>query len=106
MAQRDHLTRSSADAHADEIFSKAVTSLDANDLLYQLDASRNYDLSPNLERITVPVVWINSGDDFINPPELGIAEKEVGRMPRARFVLIHASLNTHGHGIHTWAALW
>ncbi|MDB5429652.1 MAG: metA [Caulobacter sp.] len=104
--QRDHPTRDSADAITDETFNKAVGNLDANDLIYQVDASRTYDPHPNLERITVPVMWINSGDDFINPPELGIAEREVGRMPKATFVLIPAGLDTHGHGTHTWAALW
>jgi homoserine O-acetyltransferase len=104
--QRDHPTRESADAYTDETFNRAIGALDANDLIYQVDASRNYNPSPNLERITAPVMWINSGDDFINPPELGIAEQEVRRMPKATFVLIPASLETHGHGTHTWAALW
>ena len=83
-----------------------MRSTDANDMIYALDASRTYDASAALERITVPVTWVNSGDDFINPPELGIAERTVGRMPNARFVLIPAGPNTHGHGTHTWAALW
>jgi homoserine O-acetyltransferase len=104
--QRDHPTRDSADAYADETLAKAIGGLDANDLIYQVDASRNYNPSPGLERITAPLLWINSADDFINPPELGIAEREVKRIPRATFVLIPASLDTHGHGTHTWAALW
>lgn len=84
----------------------AARGVDANDTIYQLDASRSYDPSPLLERITVPVLWINSGDDFINPPELGLAQAMVGRMPRARFVLIAASPETKGHGTHTWAKFW
>ena len=104
--QRDHPTRESADAFTDLTFNKAIGDLDANDLMFQVDASRNYDPSTGLARITVPVMWINSGDDFINPPELGMAEKQVGQMPRAKFVVIPASLETHGHGTHTWAALW
>jgi homoserine O-acetyltransferase len=79
---------------------------DANDMLYWLDASRNYNPAPLLERITVPVLWVNSADDFINPPELGIAEREVKRMPRARFILIPATPETKGHGTHTWAKFW
>ena len=79
---------------------------DANDTIYQLDASRTYDPSKALERIAVPVLWINSTDDFINPPELRIAEREVKRMPRARFVLIKATTETRGHGTHTSAKFW
>ncbi len=79
---------------------------DANDTIYWLEASRNYNPSPLLERITVPVLWINSADDFINPPELGIAEREVKRMPRARFILIPATTETRGHGTHTWGKFW
>jgi len=79
---------------------------DANDTIYWYDSSRNYNPAPLLARITVPVLWINSADDFINPPELGIAEHEVKKMPNARFILIPASADTKGHGTHTWAKLW
>jgi len=80
--------------------------LDANDVLYQVDASRNYDPEAQLDQISAPVMWINSADDFINPPELGIAEREVKRLKNGRFVLIPASERTHGHGTHSWPALW
>lgn len=80
--------------------------LDANDLLYALASSRDYDPSKGLEKITAALTWVNSGDDFINPPELGIAPQMVGRIRNGRFVLIPAGPNTHGHSSHTWAALW
>jgi homoserine O-acetyltransferase len=83
-----------------------MASTDANDLIYYWNASRNYDPNPNLEKITVPVLWINSADDYINPPELGIAEKMVKRMPNARFILLPISDATRGHGTHTAAAVW
>jgi homoserine O-acetyltransferase len=83
-----------------------LSATDANDLIFYTDASRNYDPSANLERITVPVLYINSADDFINPPELGIAETLAKRMPQCRFILIPTSDATHGHGTHTVAALW
>ncbi len=79
---------------------------DANDLLYALRSSSDYDPSADLEKITAQVLFVNSADDFINPPELGIAEREIRRVRRGRFVLIPASAGTHGHGTHTWAALW
>lgn len=80
--------------------------VDANDLLYALRSSSDYDPSADLEKITAQVLFVNSADDFINPPELGIAEREIRRVKRGRFVLIPASARTHGHGTHTWAALW
>jgi homoserine acetyltransferase len=69
-------------------------------------AGRNYDPSPRLGQIATPVLWINSADDCINPPELGIAEKQVKRMPNARFILLPISDASRGHGTHTVAAVW
>ncbi len=71
---------------------------DANDLIFYFNASRNYDPSPRLESIAAPLLWINSADDFINPPELGIAEKMVKRIPKGHFVLLPVSDATRGHG--------
>jgi len=85
---------------------RITATLDANDMLYAVNASRNYDPSPRLETIQVPVMFVNSADDFINPPELGIAEREIKRVKKGKFVLIPASEQTHGHGTHTWAAIW
>jgi homoserine O-acetyltransferase len=99
-------TRAAAEAYVDRYVARADAATDANDMIYQLDASRNYDPSAHLDRITVPVMWINSADDYINPPELGIAEKMVGNMPRAKFVLVPISDKTRGHGTHTVAAVW
>jgi homoserine O-acetyltransferase/O-succinyltransferase len=99
-------TRDAVDEFLKKYMERELQALDANDLLYQLDSSRDYDASAALEKISAPVMWINSGDDFINPPELGIAEREVKRLKNGRFVLLPASDQTHGHGTHTWAAVW
>jgi homoserine O-acetyltransferase len=104
--QKSVPTRDDADKYLDKYFHDRISGLDANDFVYQVDASRNYDPSPQLEKIKAPVMWINSGDDFINPPELGIAEREVKRLKNGRFILIPASEQTFGHGTHTHAALW
>ena len=98
-------TRAEAEAYIDMALATAMARTDANDLYY-MNASRNYNPAPKLGTITVPVLWINSADDFINPPELGIAQKMVGTMPRAKFVLIPVSDATRGHGTHTTAAVW
>jgi homoserine O-acetyltransferase len=99
-------TRDDADRWLAEQMKTRVSSTDADDLLYALESSRNYDPSPQLERITAPLLAINSADDFINPPELGIMEPAMKRVTRGRYLLLPLSDATHGHGTHTWAAVW
>ena len=97
-------------AKTDEVLDKFVDGIvkadDANDVLYALEASHDYDPGPNLEKIRAPLLAINSADDLINPPELGILEREIKRAPKGRAVVIPLSDKTHGHGSHTLAALW
>jgi homoserine O-acetyltransferase len=102
--QKQAPTREAAEQFVDRYWARPAP--DANDMIYYLNASRNYDPSPRLETIAAPVLWINSADDYINPPELGIAETMVKRMPHARFILIPISDQTRGHGTHTAAAVW
>ncbi|MBI3715044.1 MAG: alpha/beta fold hydrolase [Betaproteobacteria bacterium] len=104
--QKSYPTREGVDQYIEETIKRYMQEIDANDFLYAVASSRNYDPSAKLESIRVPVMYINSADDFINPPELGIAERETKRMPKARFVLLPASEQTYGHGTHTRAAVW
>ena len=104
--QKAYPTRDAADRELDDYFKARLVGLDANDLLYQVNASRRYDPSPQLEKIVAPVMYINSADDFINPPELGIAEREIKKVKHGRFVLLPISEETRGHGTHTRAAVW
>jgi homoserine O-acetyltransferase len=106
IAQSRFPTRDQADAFLTKYHADDFAELDANDLLYQVSASRDYDPSAKLGSITAQVMWINSADDFINPPELGIAEKMAPKLPRGKFVLLPISEKTHGHGTHTWADAW
>ena len=99
-------TRDDADKYLDDFFRARFAALDANDLLYQVNASRDYDPSGELGKIKAQLMWINSADDFINPPGLGIAEHEIKKVHNGKFVLIPASEHTHGHGTHTWAEIW
>jgi homoserine O-acetyltransferase len=99
-------TNEAAEAEAQAVVRERWKGLDANDYIYQLDASRTYDPSGGLAKITMPIMWINSADDFINPPDLGLAEQLAPKIRRGRFVLVPASEATHGHGTHTWAAVW
>jgi len=104
--QKTYPTRDAADNELDDYFKARFAALDANDFLYQVNSSRNYDPSPQLAKITAPVMYINSADDFINPPELGIAEREIKKVKNGRFVLLPISDETRGHGTHTRAAIW
>jgi len=99
-------TREAADKYLDDQVSRILATYDANDLLYAVSASRNYDPSAALDKITAAVMYINSADDFINPPELKIAEQEIKKVRNGRFVLLPISSQTHGHGTHTYAAAW
>ena len=104
--QAQYPTRAAAEKYKDEAFARIFGRNDANDTIYQLESSRTYNPSADLEKITVPVLWINSADDFINPPLYGITEKAAPRMPRAKFILIAASPETKGHSTHSWAKFW
>jgi homoserine O-acetyltransferase len=104
--QQLYPTRVAASAFAEERVTAALKNLDANDLIYQLDSSRNYNPWPSLERIKAPLMWINSADDFINPRNLPVPEQALKRMARAQYRLIPETAETHGHGTHTWARFW
>jgi homoserine O-acetyltransferase len=104
--QKQAPTREQAEKYVDRYLERTMASTDANNMVFYLNASRNYDPSPRLETITAPVLWINSADDFINPAELGIAETMVKRIPHGRFILLPVSDATRGHGTHTVAAIW
>jgi len=104
--QRRLPTREAADKDVEDGEAKFVATHDANDVLYAVAASRDYDPSADLEKITAPVLFVNSADDFINPPDLGVAEREIKRVKRGKLVVIPASESTHGHGTHTWGVFW
>jgi len=99
-------TREAADKLFDEMVKTRLARTDANDMLYQFDASRDYNPDPRLEIIRAPLLAVNSADDQINPPELGILEREIKRVPHGRFVLIPISDQTRGHGTHSLPVVW
>jgi homoserine O-acetyltransferase len=99
-------TRDAADKWYEDQIKSRVATTDANDMLYQYNASRDYDPSPNLEKITAAVLAINSADDVVNPPELGLMEKLMPRVKRGRYILIPTSDRTRGHGTHSLPAVW
>ena len=104
--QKNYPTRDQADSYLDQFLQTRVATMDANDTLYALDASRNYDPSPKLDQIRAPVMFVNSADDLINPPELGIAEEEIRKVKKGHFVLLPITDQTRGHGTHTLPVVW
>jgi len=106
LRQKEAPTLVKTDEALDKFVEQIVKADDANDVLCAVEASRDYDPSPNLEKIRAPLLAINSADDLINPPELGVLEREIQRVPHGRAVVIPMSDKTRGHGSHTIAALW
>jgi len=106
LRQKEAPTRAKTDEVLDKFVADYLKTSDANDVLYAVEASHDYDPGAKLEEIHAPLLAINSADDMINPPELGILEGEIKRVPKGRAVLIPLSDKTRGHGSHTVAALW
>src|SRR5246500_1282290 len=106
LRQKEASTLTKTDEVLDKFVKQIVKADDANDVLYALEASRDYDPGPDLEKIRAPLLAINSADDLINPPELGILEREIKRVPHGRAIVIPTSDKTRGHGSHTIATLW
>jgi homoserine O-acetyltransferase/O-succinyltransferase len=104
--QHDMPTLKEADAVLDKYVADQLKTTDANDLLYAVESSWDYDPGPGLDKIRAPLLAINSADDLINPPELGILERDVKRVPHGRAIVIPMSPETHGHQSHTIAVLW
>ena len=99
-------TRQAAETFLANRIERYASGLDANDAIYQFDSSRNYNPAPHLEKIKAPLYAINSADDQVNPPELGILEREIKRVRRGRAILIPISDRTAGHGTHSVPEIW
>ena len=104
--QQEAPSRETADAQIDQYVTRSLRTLDANDVLYAMESSTDYDPGPGLEKIRAPLLAINFADDLINPPELGILEREIKRVARGKAIVMHMSEQTRGHGTHTLAAVW
>lgn len=104
--QREFPTREAADEHLAAYITRGLAAQDANDMIFAYASSREYNPEPHLERIIAPLVAVNSADDVVNPPDLGVMEANIGRVPRGRYVLIPTSDETRGHGTHSLAKIW
>ncbi len=106
LRQQQMPTLQRSDEVLDAYVAEALKTADANDILYQVSASHDYDPAPALEKIRAPLVAINFADDLINPPELEILEREIKRVPNGKAILVPFSAETVGHGTHTLAKVW
>jgi homoserine O-acetyltransferase len=104
--QKEAPTREQADRVLDTFVARTMRAMDANDVLYALESSSDYDPGPGLEQIAAPLLAINFEDDLINPPELGVLDRETRRVKRGKAIVIPRSHRTRGHGTHTLAAVW
>jgi homoserine O-acetyltransferase/O-succinyltransferase len=104
--QKEAPTREKTDRVLDEFVARTIRTMDANNTLYAVESSADYDPAPGLSRIKAPLMAINFEDDLINPPELGVLEREIRRVPKGKAILIPRSDRTRGHGTHTLAAVW
>jgi homoserine O-acetyltransferase len=104
--QKEAPTRDASDQWLSEQLKTRLATTDANDLLYAMESSRDYDPEKDLAKIRAPLLAINSADDFVNPPELKVLEKLIATVKNGRAIVIPISDQTHGHGTHTWAAVW
>jgi homoserine O-acetyltransferase len=104
--QADGPTLEAADRMLDNYVASAVRNADANDMLYAVESSYDYDPGPGLDKIQAPLLAVNFADDLINPPELGILEREIKRVKRGRAIMIPRTERSRGHGTHTIAAVW
>jgi homoserine O-acetyltransferase len=104
--QKQYPNRESVDKMVDTTFPQRAARTDANDTIYAYESSRLYNPEPKLGTITAPLLAINSADDQVNPPELGIGEREIKKVPHGRFILIPTSEQTRGHGTHSLPAVW
>ena len=105
-AQANYPTNSEAIAAVRRSVERDISHRDANDMIYQFNSSLDYNPWPGLDKITAPLTWINSADDFINPRNFPYPAEALARMKNAKFRLIPESSLTHGHGTHTWASFW
>src|SRR5262249_184339 len=106
LRQKNAPTLAKTDEALDKFVEQIVKTDNAHDVLYALEGSHDYNPGPNLEKIQAPLLAINVADDLINPPELGVLEREIKRVPHGRAVVIPLSDKTRGHGSHTVASLW
>lgn len=104
--QKEAPTRTEADRFLDQRIQSLLSLLDANDMIYQYAASEDYDPAPGLSQIKAPLLAINSADDQVNPPELGILEAAIKQVKNGRHILLPIDEYTRGHGTHTLAAVW
>jgi homoserine O-acetyltransferase len=99
-------TRDKSDRTLADDGDRAMRTMDANDVIYALESSRDYDPGPKLESIIAPLIAVNTADDLINPPDLGILEHEIKRVPHGKAITLPETPDTRGHGSHTIAKLW
>jgi homoserine O-acetyltransferase len=99
-------TLAAADREVQAYIDKRLPTTDANDEVYTLESSKDYDPAPGLGKIQCPLLAINSADDLINPSDLPILKDNIQKVKNGRAIVIAESPRTHGHQTHTWPAVY
>lgn len=99
-------TREKSEEMMNKMLERYISIMDANDMIYAFDSSRFYNPAPHLSEIKAPLFAINSADDQVNPPELGLMEHEMKKVKNGRYILIPISDETSGHGTHSNPKIW
>jgi homoserine O-acetyltransferase len=104
--QKSAPTREEAEEMLDKLVDRYLSIMDANDMMYAFESSRFYNPAPHLSKIKAPLIAINSADDQVNPPELGLMEKEIKKVENGKFILLPITDETSGHGTHSNPMIW
>jgi homoserine O-acetyltransferase/O-succinyltransferase len=104
--QKNAPTREKSEEMMHNMLNRYLKILDANDMIYAYNSSRNYNPAPHLEKIKAPLLAINSADDQVNPPELKILETEIVKVKNGRAIVLPITDETSGHGTHSNPKIW
>jgi homoserine O-acetyltransferase/O-succinyltransferase len=104
--QRRAATREQAERSYNGGAENFIRHQDANDMIYAFDASRQYNPQPKLSTIKCPFFAVNSADDECNPPEMGILDVEIKKVPKGKYILLPITELTTGHGTHSNPTIW
>lgn len=104
--QKQAPTRVESEKMLDNLLNRYLSIMDANDMIYAFESSRNYNPAPHLSKIKAPLIAVNSADDQVNPPELKLIENEIQKIKGAKLILLPITDETSGHGTHSNPTIW
>lgn len=80
--------------------------LDANDLLYSLESSRDFNAEPDLGKITTKVFALNFADDEFYRDSLQVLQRDTPKLKQAQIMVRGLSAGSAGHFTMAHPQLW